>query len=184
MPSQLRLLKSNAVLVPPTAEAPYHQISMTNSATGCTILIAATKPFPSLVHLHPNDPTYQATKAQPDDYVSVSHGEGCTCASYSKDPSELFLVWRHIHAELRYNPTDQAAWAFYPEFEYEDGEMLAHASLTASLALGKQVPECYDAYGREFGTPAMVRALKEKEREERAASGEHDAASEIQIEHE
>ncbi|KAI1352076.1 hypothetical protein F5Y01DRAFT_314068 [Xylaria sp. FL0043] len=143
MPSQLHVLKSNASLIAPTPERPYYTIEMTNSKTGCRLSIAATKPLP--------DPLL-SVKAKPTDYVSVEHVKGkCYCAEFSTERPRFFRAWRLIHDTLRHKDWDSAAHAFYPDFAYEEGEALAHASLVASLALGKKIPECYRGLIYRFG---------------------------------
>ncbi|TRX93038.1 hypothetical protein FHL15_006176 [Xylaria flabelliformis] len=163
---ELHLLKSNAVLIPPTDEKPYHQISVTSEKTGCSICIAATKPLPTLIDIPPSHSDFHQHQPKPAEWVSVSHvNDRCGCAPYSKQAKELFAVWRHIHLTLRHEPADNASYAFYPEFEYETGEALAHASLTASLALGEPVPECYNRLIRNFGTPKLRKEFDERNSE-------------------
>ncbi|KAI0865708.1 hypothetical protein F4860DRAFT_526158 [Xylaria cubensis] len=160
---ELHLLECFAVVIPPTDEKPYHQISVTSEA-GCSICIAATKPLLTLIDIPPSHPDFHKHQPKPAEWVSVSHvKDRCGCATYSKQAKELFPVWRHIHSTLRYDPTDNASYAFYPEFEYETGEALAHASLTASLALGKPIPECYDRLIRNFGTPKLKKELNQRD---------------------
>ncbi|KAH8160586.1 hypothetical protein CIB48_g7652 [Xylaria polymorpha] len=148
---ELHLLKANAILIQPTDEKPYHQISVINQETECAISIAATKPF--IVHAwnHPFHPDFQSLKPKPEEWVSVTHGEDCKCASFSRQVEDFFDTWRRLHETLRYKSDDNASYAFYPEYEYEIGESLAHASLVASLALGKPVPSCYDYLIKDFG---------------------------------
>ncbi|KAI0445509.1 hypothetical protein F4803DRAFT_570907 [Xylaria telfairii] len=148
---ELHILKANAVLIQPTNEKPYHQISVTTGEAGCTITIAATKPF--IVHAwnHPLHPDFQKLKPKPEEYVSVIHAENCKCASYSRQVDDCFDTWRHLHESLRRKIDDNASYAFYPEYDYETGEALAHASLVASLALGKSIPGCYHFLIRDFG---------------------------------
>ncbi|KAI0552613.1 hypothetical protein F4679DRAFT_581515 [Xylaria curta] len=156
---ELHILKSNAVIIPPTDEKPYYQVSVTSEETGCSICIAATKPLEVPIHISPVHLDFHKHKPKPTEYVSVSHTEDrCECATFSM--KEIFAVWRHIHLTLRHSPNDNASYAFYPEFEYETGEALAHASLTASLILGKSTPECYNHLIRNFGNPRLRHALK------------------------
>ncbi|KAI1746268.1 hypothetical protein F4680DRAFT_15271 [Xylaria scruposa] len=158
---ELHILKSNAVIIPPTDEKPYYQVSVTSEETGCSICIAATKQLEVPIHISPLHPDFHRQKPKPAECVSVSHiKDRCQCALYSISRKELFAVWRQIHLTLRYNPKDNASYAFYPEFEYETGEALAHASLTASLALGKSIPECYNHLIKSFGNPRLRRVLK------------------------
>ncbi|KAI3324915.1 hypothetical protein HD806DRAFT_459080 [Xylariaceae sp. AK1471] len=168
MPSDLRLLKSNAVLHLPTDEKPYYQISMTDRKGKCEIKIAVTKPFPNPIP-HPQHPDY--VRIKPTEYIWFRHRLGkrfneCGCASFSKNVNELFEAWQHIHLTLRYKGKDNASYAFYPEFEYELGEALAHASLVASLALGRAVPECYNDLIERFGAKVLREALEKEERGE------------------
>ncbi|KAI0454588.1 hypothetical protein F5B21DRAFT_504282 [Xylaria acuta] len=172
---ELHLLKSNAVLVPPTDEEPCHQISMTNN--GCTISIAATKPFPVPIHIHPLHPDFKEHKPKPAEWVSITHKNRCECAIFSRQVPDFFEAWRHIHLTLRYKSGDNASYAFYPEFEYEVGEALAHASLTASLALGKPIPSCYEYLIKDFGTPKLRIEAERIEAERQAAldRGQYDS---------
>jgi hypothetical protein len=163
MPSDLHLLKTNAILHLPTDEKPYYEISMTSLDGKCTIQIAATKPLPSQT-LDPRHPAYE--KIKPVQYVSFTHDGSCGCASFSKDAKVLFEAWQHIHLTLRYKGKDNASYAFYPEFEYESGEALAHASLVASLALGRTVPECYHNLIENFGATVLQEALRKEQRGE------------------
>ncbi|KAI0909038.1 hypothetical protein F4823DRAFT_596399 [Ustulina deusta] len=152
MSSQLHLLKSNAVVCAPTAEASFYVIDVTNPDSGCRISIAATKPLPDTLHLGPAHPDWEKLMPQPKDYVWFSHvKKTCGCAALAKSEKTLFETWQCIHMHLRHQLDDNASYAFYPEFEYEVGEALAHASLVASLALGIPVPECYDSLLGLFG---------------------------------
>ncbi|KAI0814360.1 hypothetical protein GGR55DRAFT_428362 [Xylaria sp. FL0064] len=149
MASQLHILKSNAFLIAPTADRPYYTIEMANSKTGCRLSIAATKPLP--------DPLL-SIKAKPMDYVSVEHVKGkCYCAEFSTERPRFFAAWQKIHVTLRHKDWDSAAHAFYPDFSYEEGEALAHASLVASLALGKRIPKCYRGLIYRFGADNLQR---------------------------
>ncbi|KAI1753383.1 hypothetical protein F4782DRAFT_93336 [Xylaria castorea] len=159
--SSLHLLKSNAVLVPPTEEKPYHQILVKIEETGCSVSIAATKPLTVPIHIHPLHADFKKHKPKPAEWVSVTHNYRCECASFSKHVVGFFEVWRHIHLTLRHKRDDNASYAFYPDFEYETGEALAHASLTASLALGKPIPECYEYLIKNFSTPKARGALRQ-----------------------
>ncbi|KAI0431843.1 hypothetical protein F5Y09DRAFT_340228 [Xylaria sp. FL1042] len=150
MSSQLNLLKSNAVLIGPTLDVPYYSIKMTNAETGCELRIAALKPF--------RNPILNI-KIVPREYVSYKHKKDeCNCASFTKTANSLFKTWQEIHLKLRKDPKDNASYAFYPEFEYEEGEGLAHASLVASLGLGKPIPECYESLIEKFGAPNLQKS--------------------------
>ncbi|KAI0108701.1 hypothetical protein GGR51DRAFT_123854 [Nemania sp. FL0031] len=167
MPSDIHLLRSNAELILPTEKEPYYHITMTNASKTCSVFIAATKPFPNLLAIHPKHPEWNSMKAQPKDYVLTIHSEHCECASWAKTPTEFFERWQHIHQFLRRQASDDAAQAFYSVLtEYETSEAVAHASLVASLGLGIQVPECYIPLVREFGAPALVEALPVEEEDE------------------
>ncbi|KAI0977142.1 hypothetical protein F4678DRAFT_411998 [Xylaria arbuscula] len=166
MSSQLHLLKSNAVLIAPTAEKPYYSIEMTSEESGCQLCIAALKPFPDPLLL---------LKPRPEDYVLCNHVSlTCPCASFSWDTKQFFEIWQNIHMALRYQSSDNASYAFYPDFEYEEGEALAHASLVASLALGTPVPECYESLIRKFGAPKLQEELEEEEDEGESHSSPDD----------
>ncbi|KAI1308860.1 hypothetical protein F5Y03DRAFT_404662 [Xylaria venustula] len=141
MSSQLHLLKSNAVLIAPTAEKPYYSIEMTNEDSGCRLSIAALKPLPDPILVgHPD--WKEKLKPRPEE-----------------ETKQVFETWQNIHMALRHLSSDNASYAFYPDFEYEQGEALAHASLVASLALGKPVPRCYESLIRKFGAPKLQAEL-------------------------
>ncbi|KAI0491150.1 hypothetical protein F4859DRAFT_35840 [Xylaria cf. heliscus] len=167
MVSDLRILKTNAAIIPPTDERPYYQVSVAGQK-GCTVSIAATAPIPVYIHIDPLHPDFKASKPKPEEYVTVSHAEYCRCARYSLKEKDLFKIWQDIHLTLRHEKgNDQASYAFYPEFEYETGESLAHASLTASLALGRSVPRCYKYLVKTYGTRERRQELEREERHER-----------------
>ncbi|KAI1110906.1 hypothetical protein F5Y14DRAFT_465093 [Nemania sp. NC0429] len=158
MVSQWHILKSNATLIPPTPEEPYHKISVTNPKTGCTICIAALKPFP--------DPLLIDLRPDPTDWISITHASPhCGCVGYAFEEGLLFKTWRGLHLKLRHQEKDLASYAFYPEFEYARGEELAHASLIASLAVGRRVPEYYDCLIEQYGTLRQIRLLQNRRRE-------------------
>ncbi|KAI1191015.1 hypothetical protein F5B17DRAFT_384190 [Nemania serpens] len=166
MVSQLHVLRSNATLIPPTPSEPFYKVSVTNPKTDCTICIAATKPFPDPILIHPLLPNYRKLKPKPAEWVSIMHaGLGCGCVDYAFEEEDLFDTWRHIHLQLRHQDGDDASRAFYPEFEYEVGEALAHASLVASLAVGRPVPESYDGLVDRFGALALINELRDRDRE-------------------
>ncbi|KAI2633920.1 hypothetical protein GGS21DRAFT_119356 [Xylaria nigripes] len=159
MPNSLSLLRTNAILHPTCPQTPYHRISVRHERTACKITIAATKPLPSrLLNGGPLDP---------NQYVQIFHSDICTCAFYAKCAVSLFNVWQILHIRLRYGTRDLASAAFYPVFEYAEGEAIAHASLTASLAVGKQVPDCYRHLVSIFGAPPLRHLV----RAEMAAAG-------------
>ncbi|KAI1130970.1 hypothetical protein F5Y10DRAFT_262707 [Nemania abortiva] len=172
MPSDLHLLRSNAELVLPTENEPHHQIAVTNPSTGCKLVIAALKPFPNLLAYTPAQAEWKSKKAKPEDYISATHSDRkhCTCAAWSKTADSAFEIWQFIHQLLHNQATDQAAWAFYPDFNrYAETEACAHASLVASLGLGlavEKIPECYYSLAKEFGAPELARALREEEGDE------------------
>ncbi|KAI1424395.1 hypothetical protein F5Y12DRAFT_797175 [Xylaria sp. FL1777] len=144
MSSQIHLLKSNATVRAPTAEEPWYVVEVTSPNGHCQISIAATKPLPDpILKVHPD---WEKLEPKPESYVSLTHAHRCRCMTLSKAHDTLFETWQHIHTLLRYNPRDNASYAFYPEFEYEVGEALAHASLVASFAMRKPLPDCYDHY--------------------------------------
>ncbi|KAI1363437.1 hypothetical protein F5Y08DRAFT_239879 [Xylaria arbuscula] len=147
MSSQLHLLKSNAVVTKPTPTTAFHTLYVQNDETGCRVHIAATR---SLM-----DPIYarhHGLKDRPVDFVWFRHHPyDCYCASFAKSHDTLFETWQRLHMALRRKTSDNAAYAFYPEFEYEMGEAFAHASLVASLAVGKSIPECYEYLIKDYG---------------------------------
>lgn len=175
MSSQLHLLKSNAGLHGCTPTEPTPFISVTNEETGCRVVIAATRAFKDPIYSH-----YLGLKPRPIDYVWLSHNPyHCYCAAFSKSHDPLFETWQHIHITLRHRASDNASYAFYPEFEYETGEALAHASLVGSLALGKPIPECYHDLIPEYGAKNLRDMLdpgeaSEEEEEEMDISEESD----------
>ncbi|KAI1199887.1 hypothetical protein F5X97DRAFT_321900 [Nemania serpens] len=163
MVSQLHLLRSNATIIPPTPSEPYYKISVSNPKEGCTICIAATKPFPDPIHIHPLLPNYDKLKPKPIEWISIMHTNLlCGCVDYAWSEEYLFGIWRLVHLELRHRDADDASRAFYPEFEYEVGEALAHASLVASLAVGRPIPEIYDELIQPFGALALVEELRDR----------------------
>ncbi|KAI1824722.1 hypothetical protein F4861DRAFT_231114 [Xylaria intraflava] len=146
MSTQLSLLKSNAAITPPTSTKPYYEVTVTSPASRCKVTIAATKALP--------DPIYRHVRPPPEasEYVSLHHTWYCTCNPRAKSAQYLFDLWQRIHRALRYESGDQAAYAFYPEFKSEIGEALAHASLAASLVVGRRVPERYNNLVQTHGT--------------------------------
>ncbi|KAI0146358.1 hypothetical protein GGR57DRAFT_516795 [Xylariaceae sp. FL1272] len=141
MSANLHLLRTNATLFNSTPEnRSKYSISVEHPQGLCKITIAALKPFPLALQRDPNQPSY--VPVNPGDWVQVTHGSGpCDCAA--KDAKEIFPRWQELHIKLRYRVKDNAAHPFYPDFEYEDGENLGHASLIACLTLGLRVPNCY-----------------------------------------
>ncbi|KAF2963110.1 hypothetical protein GQX73_g10474 [Xylaria multiplex] len=155
MSSDLYILNDNAILIPPTKDKPYYQVSVTTECphvAGCTITISATKEFPDPLKAFVGELKSDNPKVNPADWVSITHfDENCCCARFSRDIDKFFAVWQAIHNVLRHRSEDQASYAFYPKFEYEDGEALAHASLVACLALGVTIPDCYNTLVPNFG---------------------------------
>ncbi|KAI0194599.1 hypothetical protein F4808DRAFT_334891 [Astrocystis sublimbata] len=159
---ELRLLKSNVELIAPTDEKPYYSISIENEAKTCKIEIAAGKSFPPVpIEIHPLHPDWESHKPKASEWVTISHADRCECTWWSSNPKSFFDLWQEIHIELRHNSaSDQASYAFYPKFSYLDiGEDLAHASLMASIAVGKEVPSCYEDLVKTWGTNRAKRAL-------------------------
>ncbi|KAJ2998441.1 hypothetical protein NUW58_g325 [Xylaria curta] len=107
------------------------------------VKVAATKPYLDPVHVYPWHPEYQEPKPKPEDWISITHSDNCGCSLFSKREADFFDFWQSLHLALRHSRKDSTSYAFYPEFEYETGEALAHASLTANLGLRQPVPKCY-----------------------------------------
>ncbi|KAI0525560.1 hypothetical protein F5B22DRAFT_658387 [Xylaria bambusicola] len=162
MSSELHLLKSNGRVSKSRDGKPYHTVVMTNPDTDCQLFIAATRPLPDPIYVHLR--TAEWKQALPLHYVWFRHDkEYCPCASFSKTHDSLFETWQHLHTTLRYQSSDNASYAFYPDYEYEEGEALAHASLVASLALGMPIPKCYEHLIRDYGARNLQKMPDEVE---------------------
>jgi hypothetical protein len=167
MQTGLRLLKDNAVLTKVNGPTPYYEISMTSAeAAGpeerCTMQIAATKPLRdpiTTIHVHPD---YK--ELRPEDWIVVKHMNGgdCGCPEWAKKAQSVYDVWQKIHLTLRHKKhNDRAAFAFYPQFEYETAEALGHASLVAGLALATLIPECYWPLVEKYGSERLKTLIED-----------------------
>ncbi|KAI1258793.1 hypothetical protein F5Y18DRAFT_412140 [Xylariaceae sp. FL1019] len=161
MPSDIHLLRTNATLSNPTTEdRSSYTISVEHPEWHCKITIAALKPFPLALQRDPRQPNY--IPVDPNDWVQITHGEDkCPCAA--DNAKEVFRRWQELHLVLRYKASDNAAHPFYPDFEYEDGENLGHASLIASLTLGLRVPDCYCPLYVQYGPEQLAKLFKKHE---------------------
>jgi len=202
MQTGLRLLKDNAVLAKVNDPKPYYQISMSSKSSEtpgseerCTIQIAATKPLRDPITTHPLHPDYEEVK--PENWVVVKHNKGddCGCPEWAKKARSVYDTWQKIHLTLRHKKHhDRAAFAFYPEFEYDIGEALGHASLVASLALTTQIPECYYPLAGKYGNEDLKTLVEgmgvchdsafDSEEDERGTKGEEGENEEEFYDHE
>ncbi|KAK5630933.1 hypothetical protein RRF57_006648 [Xylaria bambusicola] len=175
MSSQLHLLKSNGEVYKSGGEKQYHTVAMRNLNTGCQLFIAATRPLPDPIYIHLRDIEWK--RRVPLHYVWFRHNkEYCRCAPFSKAHDTLFETWQHLHMTLRHQASDNASYAFYPDFEYEEGEALAHASLVASLALGKPIPECYKHLIKDYGAKSLQNMPDYVESDKESSDGDSEGS--------